>query len=198
MKPAVIVVANLGRETEGALRSIASARGLDFAIHVRTVDPTLWLGFSVADGIPLVLSEGIPSGERRVAGIHLGGSARVELEAKRAELGPDAWISVPAHSDDDVVRARDEGATAVYVSPIFETPGKGPPRGLDAIRRARELAGPMRVYALGGIDVGSAKACIDAGADGVAVIRAVVAARDPTAALRDVSDAVRDRSVDRP
>jgi len=198
MKPAVVVVANLTRETEGALRTLASVREVDFAIHVRTVEPPLWRGFSVAEEIPLVLSEGIPREGLRVTGIHLGGSARAKLRERRADLGDEAWISVPAHGDDDVTRAREEGASAVYVSPIYETPGKGPPRGLDAIRRARELAGPMRVYALGGIDVVNAAACIAAGADGVAVIRAVVASPDPVRALRELSDAVRDRSVRRP
>ncbi|HEY8075187.1 MAG TPA: thiamine phosphate synthase, partial [Labilithrix sp.] len=84
---------------------------------------------------------------------------------------------------EDVIAAAREGASAVYVSPIFATPGKGAPRGLDAIRRARELAGDMLVYALGGVDASNAAACITAGADGVALIRAFFDADSPRDSL---------------
>jgi thiamine-phosphate pyrophosphorylase len=93
------------------------------------------------------------------------------------------WLfSAPAHDAEEVRRAVDRKADAVLVSPIFETPGKGSPRGIEAIREARALAPDAKIYALGGIDEGNARACIDAGADGVAVIRAIFSAPDPAAA----------------
>ncbi len=68
------------------------------------------------------------------------------------------------------------------VSPIFATPNKGAPRGLDAIREARAIAPELFLYALGGVDESNARACIDAGANGVAVVRALFSAPDPEAA----------------
>jgi thiamine-phosphate pyrophosphorylase len=71
------------------------------------------------------------------------------------------------------------GASAVLVSPIFVTKGKGAPRGVEAITRARELVGAapgaprVLVYALGGVDARNVGACRAAGADGVAAIRAL-------------------------
>jgi thiamine-phosphate pyrophosphorylase len=111
-------------------------------------------------------------------GVHLprGGVA----EAR--DVLPSAWITVAAHDDEDVRRAVAEGADAVLVSPIFSSPGKGPPRGLEAIRAARAIAKRRGVYALGGVDCSNAASCYEAGATGVAVIRAVFDASDPAAA----------------
>jgi len=106
-------------------------------------------------------------------GVHLGGE-RPELSRARAVLGDAAFISVAAHTGDDVTHAARGGATAVLVSPIFETPGKGPPRGVDALREAKERAnGALAIVALGGIDARRAAACAAAGATGVAVMRAL-------------------------
>ncbi len=86
--------------------------------------------------------------------------------------GAFAWLSVAAHVDDDVTRACAAGARAALVSPIFATPGKGPARGVSAIARVAHL--PIAIYALGGIDASNARACLEAGAYGVAVIRALL------------------------
>ena len=96
-----------------------------------------------------------------------------------------AWRSSPAHDDEDVRRAARAGATAVFVSPIFESPGKAA-RGVEAIRRARELAPALILVALGGIDEESAPACRAAGADGVAVVRALLDAPDPERVARSL------------
>ena len=91
-------------------------------------------------------------------------------------------FSAPVHDADEVRRAIDRQADIVLVSPIFETPGKGPARGLDAIREARALGPNVKIYALGGVDASNARACIEAGADGVAAIRAIFSAPDPAEA----------------
>lgn len=116
------------------------------------------------------------------AGVHLpaGGSPA----AARATLGDGALIGVSAHDYDDIVRAETAGADYVTLSPIFETaskPGYGPALGLDELADlAAKSAIP--VLALGGVDAGQAAACLAAGAAGVAVMGAVMAAADPRAA----------------
>jgi thiamine-phosphate pyrophosphorylase len=98
------------------------------------------------------------------------------------ELPPDfAWRSSPAHDAKQVQNARNGGANAAFVSPIFSSPEKGAPRGVSALREARELAPAMTIVALGGIDETNARACREAGADAVAVIRAIFEHRDPAA-----------------
>ncbi len=224
MRPRVIVIANGDREID-VLRALAREPPLDadFAVHLRigpAKGPPLDVGRDVASERARLVAEitfdtavsitrvvlGAPTFASVSArtfrttaldGIHLGGALRSELVAARAELGPDVWISVPAHTDEDVAAAAREGATAVYVSPIFATPGKGAPRGLDALRRARELAGAMHVYALGGVDATNAASCIAAGADGVALIRAFFDADSPRESLLAVDAAVRRAALER-
>lgn len=93
-----------------------------------------------------------------------------------------AWRSAPAHDPKQLQNARALGANAALVSPIFASPGKDAPRGVSALREARALAPEMTLVALGGIDETNARACREAGADAVAVIRAIFEASDPAAA----------------
>ena len=101
----------------------------------------------------------------------------------RARLGDGAFVTAAAHDDADVDAADRAGATAAMVSPIFATPGKGQARGVAAITSARAVVDASRrapsllLYALGGVTTGAAAACYEAGADGVAVIRALYDAR---------------------
>jgi thiamine-phosphate pyrophosphorylase len=123
-------------------------------------------------------------------GMHLG-QASVSVADARTLLAPGAFVSVAAHEPDEVERAARSGANAALVSPIFETPGKGPARSPSLLAGARERARGLFLYALGGIDATNAEACISAGADGVAVIRAVWQASDPGALAMALVAAVR-------
>jgi thiamine-phosphate pyrophosphorylase len=60
-------------------------------------------------------------------------------------------------------------ADFVCFGPVFDSPGKGSPTGLDLLKSACELGKP--VYALGGVNWDNAAACLDAGAAGIAGIR---------------------------
>jgi thiamine-phosphate pyrophosphorylase len=89
-----------------------------------------------------------------------------------------------------VAAGQEAGIDADYLGagPVWATPSKedaDPPIGLDGLR-AICAAAPVPVVAIGGVDASNAAACIDAGAAGVAVIRA---ATDP-ALRRAVDDAL--------
>jgi thiamine-phosphate pyrophosphorylase len=112
-------------------------------------------------------------------GVHLGHRSVTVADA-RALLGPDALISVACHSVPEVLAAAAQGASAALLSPIFASPGKGPPLGLSALQEARRAldhspqsdSQAVHLLALGGVDATNAAACLTAGADGVAAIRA--------------------------
>ena len=108
-------------------------------------------------------------------GVHLGRRSMRVADARKL-LGPRAWISMSAHSVEDVLAAGEAGATAALLSPIFASPGKGTPLGTGALAEARaalRAAGrSLQLFALGGVTLENAGACIEAGADGVAAIRA--------------------------
>jgi thiamine-phosphate pyrophosphorylase len=107
-------------------------------------------------------------------GVHLGRRSVAVADA-RALLGPSVWISVACHCVDDVARAASEGADAALLSPIFASPGKASPLGLDAITDARRAAPSIAILALGGVTREVAPACFARGASGVAAIRADLA-----------------------
>ena len=114
-------------------------------------------------------------------GVHFGGGTTAADVASAEGL----WRSAAAHSADEAVLAVERGVDAILVSPIFSTPGKAEARGVGALREAASLVrGKCAVIALGGVDAGNARPCRDAGADGVAVIRALLASREPAEIAR--------------
>jgi thiamine-phosphate pyrophosphorylase len=105
-------------------------------------------------------------------GVHLGRRSVTVADA-RALLPEGTWVSVACHAPAEVARAADEGADAALLSPIFASPGKGPPIGVEALREARRVAGGrLQIVALGGVTAENAGSCFAAGADAVAAIRA--------------------------
>ncbi len=85
------------------------------------------------------------------------------------------WISSAWHDPSALPQVAAD-LDALWLSPIFESPGKGRPLGLEALRRARAQLEPMTprpaLVALGGVTHQRIAACLDAGADSVASIRA--------------------------
>jgi thiamine-phosphate pyrophosphorylase len=85
----------------------------------------------------------------------------------------------------------------VLVSPIFATRPPSPyasakaPRGTEAIESARHRSTPsLAVSALGGVRADNAARCVAAGADGVALIRALLGHAEPACAARAIHDAL--------
>lgn len=92
------------------------------------------------------------------------------------------------HDLDELTAAREEGAAYATVSPVFPSaakPGYGPALKLGGLADLARRAGNLPVVALGGIDPARALACLAAGATGVAVQHAVMAARAPGAAVAE-------------
>ena len=118
-------------------------------------------------------------------GVHVG---QDDMPAKLARrlMGPDKIVGVSASSVEEALRAEADGADYVSASPVFATPTKPdapPPTGLEGLRAIVEAV-RIPVVAIGGINEGNVEEVIRAGADGVAVISAVVAAPDIAAAAR--------------
>ena len=117
-------------------------------------------------------------------GVHLKSSG-IPTRVVREALGRSFLVARSTHSPDEAETAGEEGADLVVFGPVFETPSKaryGPPAGLESLREAARRA-PVPVFALGGVDMENARACVDAGAAGLAMIRAVVSAAEPGAAV---------------
>ena len=125
-------------------------------------------------------------------GVHLGqGDMRTDVARQIAP--PGFIIGVSVSNADEAFRAEQEGADYVALSPTFFTGSKkdaGPGHGLSVLREIRWKVS-VPVIAIGGINRENIPEVIDAGADGVAVISAVVGALDITAAARDLKNLIR-------
>jgi len=88
---------------------------------------------------------------------------------------PPPIISISCHTLDEARRARTSQVDAILFAPVFEKIITGqnviPGQGLDQLRAACLDASPIPVYALGGVTLQNAAACLDAGAAGIAGIR---------------------------
>ncbi len=104
----------------------------------------------------------------------------------RRLLGRERLLGVSCHSLAEAAEAQEGGADFILLGPIFFTPSKAPfgaPLGLEVLKQVQSHI-HLPILAIGGINRTNRQEVLTAGADGVAVISAVMAAPD-------VSDAVR-------
>lgn len=116
-------------------------------------------------------------------GIHLRADGPA-VEVVRITVGQDCLVGRSTHTLEEAVAAAAEGADYVIFGPVFATPSKMgilQPRGIPLLERVTRTI-QVPVLAIGGIDASNARQVMDAGAHGVAVIRAIGGAADPRSA----------------
>ena len=146
-----------------------------------------------AVNVPVLVNGSVDVAEDLGCGVHLTSSQLGEIGDARARLGADALIGVSTHSLSEVERAVRNGANFLVYGPVYETPSKapyGPPQGISGLRQAVRAAGEIPLLAVGGINVERTTEALQAGARGVAVIRAVMTAADPADVVRQFMDAI--------
>lgn len=101
-------------------------------------------------------------------GVHLP-SFMVEDIAKAKQLNLEVVFS--AHSLEEALKAQDLGAYAITLSPIFFTPNKSAPLGLEKLKEINDKI-YIKCFALGGIiNDAQVRACEEVGVYGFASIR---------------------------
>jgi thiamine-phosphate pyrophosphorylase len=112
-----------------------------------------------------------------VDGVHVG-QDDVAVARAREIIGPDRLLGLSTHTPAQIDAAA--GADYIGVGPVHATPTK-PGRaavGLELVRYAAAHAA-VPFFAIGGIDRSNAPAVRAAGAERIAVVRALVDAEDP-------------------
>jgi thiamine-phosphate pyrophosphorylase len=136
-------------------------------------------------GIPLILNDR-PQVARAAGadGVHLGQEDLPLAEARRL-LGPRAILGKSTHRLEQALAADAEGADYIGWGPIFPTPTK-PDYGSVGLALISEVTARVKVpvVCIGGIDPATLPQVVAAGAECVAVVRAVCGAADPEAAAR--------------
>jgi len=109
-------------------------------------------------------------------GVHVGQDDLSPEDARRV-VGPQKIVGVSTHTDEQVRTAEQTSTDYIAIGPVFATRTKSNPDpvvGLEGVRRARALT-TKPLVAIGGITRANARSVIDAGADSVAVISALLA-----------------------
>lgn len=113
-------------------------------------------------------------------GVHLG-QQDVPIALARRILGSDRIIGRSTTNPEEMAKALSEGADYIGVGPVFTTPTKPgkAAAGFDYVHHAQKHAS-VPFYAIGGIDLSNVRDVLLAGAQRVAVVRAIMEAPDPT------------------
>lgn len=118
-------------------------------------------------------------------GVHLG-QGDLPLDLARKVMGPEKLIGISTHNPDQVREATAGQPDYLGFGPIF-TPGSkqdhDPVVGIEGLRAMRTLTS-LPVFAIGGIHIDQAREVLRAGANGVAVISAILKAQDPSQAVK--------------
>jgi thiamine-phosphate pyrophosphorylase len=149
------------------------------ALSLRRIAQELGVIFIVNDRCDLALAVDAD-------GVHLG-QGDLPLHLARKVMGPDKLIGISTHSREQVMAAIAGEPNYLGFGPIF-TPGSkldhDPVVGLQGLRTIRPLTA-LPIFAIGGITADRTEDVIRAGADGVAVISAILKAPDISQAVTD-------------
>lgn len=126
-------------------------------------------------GIPLIVND-LPelAAETGAGGVHLGASD-ADPSAARAILGPARIIGLSVRGAADIDAAPLDDLDYIAVGALFPTTTKDDAAiaGIDALVSARSSTS-IPIVAIGGIGMENARSVLDAGADGLAVISAIL------------------------
>lgn len=118
-------------------------------------------------------------------GVHLG-QGDLPLDLARKVMGPDKLIGISTHNPDQVREATAGKPDYLGFGPIFKPGSKqdhDPVVGVEGLCAMRSLTA-LPVFAIGGIQIDQAGEVMRAGANGVAVISAVLKAPDIRLAVK--------------
>lgn len=146
--------------------------------------------------IPLIINDRLDVALAVEAdGVHLGQNDMPISYARRI-AGDTLIIGISVESVQDAVTAEAAGADYLGISPVFATPTKSDtaaPLGLTGVQAIR-AAVSLPLVGIGGINQTNAAAVLQAGANGVAVVSAIVAASCPRSAAAALYQQIKQRA----
>jgi len=140
-----------------------------------------------AHDVPLIINDHPELvAEADADGVHLG-QDDVPVAQARQLLGGERIIGLSTHDPAQIEAAHDVPADYIGVGPVYSTPTKPgrPAVGTDLIAHARRHA-RLPFFAIGGVNAANLETVLSAGAERVAVVRAITQAPDPELAAREL------------
>ena len=148
------------------------------ALPLREVAADLGVLFLVNDRCDLALAVDAD-------GVHLGQEDLPYADARKV-MGPDKLIGLSTHNADQVREAEQFKPDYIGFGPIFKPGSKqdhDPVVGIDGLRAIRSLTS-LPVFAIGGIQAEQVGEVMRAGANGIAVISAILKTPDISHAVK--------------
>ena len=116
------------------------------------------------------------------------GTERLPANVARRLIGREKILGVSAETIDQAIQAEKDGADYLGVGPYLK-PHSGEPRGLVLLKEIRRQC-TIPIFAIGGINQQNASQTVQVGAEGIAVISAIVSAENIAAASRELKTIV--------
>jgi thiamine-phosphate pyrophosphorylase len=126
-------------------------------------------------------------------GVHVG-QDDIPVDEAREIVGPDRLVGLSTHNPQQIDAA--ERVDYIGVGPVHETPTKPgrPAVGLELVSYAAAHAG-VPFFAIGGITPCNVQGVLGAGAERIAVVRALTEAPEPERAARALRAAITNRQT---
>jgi thiamine-phosphate pyrophosphorylase len=123
-------------------------------------------------------------------GLHVG-QEDLPVETARQLLSPDKILGVSAYTVEEAQTAEKEGADYIAVGSIFPTGSKDDVKvvGLERIKSIKKAV-RLPLVAIGGINQANAQQVVEAGADSLCVISAVLGAPDMMQAAKELIEII--------
>lgn len=126
--------------------------------------------------VPLIINDRVDIAfSSDAAGVHLG-QQDLPIRFARKILGKNKLIGISVNTVEEALEAEDLGADYLGVGPVFPTSTKEETRPLLGVKGFKAIRGKVKipVLAIGGISAENAGEVMAAGADGIAVISAIL------------------------
>lgn len=157
-----------------------------------------------AANVPLLINDRIDVAlAARVDGVHIG-QDDLDLRTARKLLGPDAIIGVTANSEEEALIAARDGADYLGIGTVYATPTKDNAKSIIGTAGVQQILSSLaeqnlnvKTVCIGGINASNAQRVLYQTAspkkklDGVAVVSAIVAAKDSKDAASALLDLVK-------
>ena len=134
---------------------------------------------TMAYNVPLIINDNISLAmEVKAAGVHLGPDD-MSISRARQILGSEMIIGASANCLQEALRFEEEGADYLGVGALFPTHTKEDAESvsLDTLRAITEAV-KIPVVGIGGICLSNASQVLNSGADGIAVVSAILKNKD--------------------
>jgi len=142
---------------------------------------------------PLIINDRVDIAQAcGASGVHLG-QKDLPLPVARKILGKNKKIGFTVNTLREALAAEAGGADYLGVGPVFSTPTKKEPRpvlGLPGLKAIREKI-KIPILAIGGINTSNARQVMECGVEGIAVVSAIMAAKDIRRAVKKIIEAMR-------